>query len=166
MVVKDELFSTLDPVTRHLALPRGQRVLLTDTVGFIHKLPTLLVASFRATLEELGEADLILHVVDITHRNAAHQCQTVEGVLKKLSLEDKPRVTVFNKLDLALGSEEELQCLTTVPFLEGEIMAADKVDENVALISATKSWGIDKLLEKIACRLDNVSMQTISAKIE
>ncbi|MEE8637077.1 MAG: GTPase HflX, partial [Dehalococcoidia bacterium] len=100
--VGNRLFSTLDPVTRRLTLPSGQQFLITDTVGFIHKLPPSLIAAFRATLEELDEADLLIHVVDITHRNAAHQCLTVEKLLSDLNLEDKPRITAFNKTDLAL----------------------------------------------------------------
>src|SRR4030043_1037999 len=72
--VEDKLFSTLDPVTRRLALPTGQWFLITDTVGFIHKLPPSIVAAFRATLEDLDEANLLLHIVDITPKNAAHQC--------------------------------------------------------------------------------------------
>ncbi len=100
VLVEDKLFATLDPTTRRLRLPDGQTVLLTDTVGFIHKLPPTVVAAFRATLEELEEADLLLHVVDITHKNAAEQCQTVEDILADLGLEQKPRLTLLNKVDL------------------------------------------------------------------
>ena len=148
--VEDRLFSTLDPVTRRLALPTGQRFLITDTVGFIHKLPPSIIAAFRATLEELEEADLLLHIVDITHRNAANQCLTVEKILSGLNLEKKPKITVFNKLDLALSGEAELNALTTIPFLEEEILLPS---EGVALISAAKGWGMDGLLNKIACHL-------------
>lgn len=154
MVVEDALFSTLDPVTRRFALPGGEQFLITDTVGFIHKLPTLLVAAFRATLEELGEASLLLHIVDIMHRNAAHQCYTVEEMLRELRLEGKPRLTVFNKLDLALESEEELESLSVspgVPFLEQQVVLPE---ENIALISAAKGWGVNKLLEKIISLLN------------
>jgi len=148
--VEDRLFSTLDPVTRRLALPTGQRFLITDTVGFIHKLPPSIIAAFRATLEELEEADLLLHIVDITHRNAANQCLTVEKILGELKLEKKPKITVFNKLDLALSGEAELNALTTIPFLEEEILLPS---EDIALISAAKGWGMDGLLNKIACHL-------------
>jgi GTP-binding protein HflX len=148
--VEDRLFSTLDPVTRRLALPTGQRFLITDTVGFIHKLPPSIIAAFRATLEELEEADLLLHIVDITHRNAANQCLTVEKILSELKLERKPKITVFNKLDLALSGEAELNALTTIPFLEEEILLPS---EGVALISAAKGWGMHGLLNKIACHL-------------
>jgi len=148
--VEDKLFSTLDPVTRRLALPTGQRFLITDTVGFIHKLPLSIIAAFRATLEELDEADLLLHIVDITHKNAANQCLTVEKILSELNLENKPKFTVFNKLDLALNSEAELKALTTVPYFEEEILLPS---EGIVLISAAKGWGMDELLNKIASYL-------------
>ena len=115
VTVEDRLFSTLDPVTRRLALPDGRRFLLTDTVGFIHRLPPSIVAAFRATLEELSEADLLLHIVDITHKAAANQCSTVEKILQELDLKNKPRITVFNKLDLALNNEAELEALISRP---------------------------------------------------
>jgi GTP-binding protein HflX len=145
--VEDRLFSTLDPVTRRLALPTGQQFLITDTVGFIHKLPPSIIAAFRATLEELDEADLLLHIVDITHKNAANQCLTVEKILSELNLESKPKITAFNKLDLALSSEAELKALTTVPYFEEEILLPN---EGIVLISAAKGWGMDELLNKIA----------------
>jgi len=145
--VEDKLFSTLDPVTRRLTLPTGQQCLISDTVGFIHKLPPSIIAAFRATLEELDEADLLLHVVDITHTNAANQCLTVEKILSELNLENKPKLTVFNKLDLALNSEAELKALATIPYLEEETALPI---EGITLISATKGWGVDKLLNKIA----------------
>jgi len=148
--VENRLFSTLDPVTRRLALPAGQQFLITDTVGFIHKLPPSIIAAFRATLEELDEADLLLHVVDITHKNAANQCLTVENILRELNLEDKPRISVFNKLDLALSSETELKALTNIPYFDEEIVLPS---EDVVLISAAKGWGLDDLLNKIVRRL-------------
>jgi len=153
VAVEDKLFSTLDPITRRLVLPSGEQFLITDTVGFIHKLPPSIIAAFRATLEELGEADLLLHIVDITHKNAANQCHTVEKILAELNLKDKPRITVFNKLDLALSSEAELEALTAIPYLEEEIILLDK---NTTLISATKNWGVDKLLDKINSYLRKV----------
>jgi GTP-binding protein HflX len=143
---ENRLFSTLDPVTRRVAVPTGQQFLITDTVGFIHKLPPSIIAAFRATLEELDEADLLLHIVDITHKNAANQCLTVENILRELNLESKPIITVFNKLDLALGSEPELRALTTIPRFEGEVVLPS---ESVALVSAAKGWGMDELLAKI-----------------
>ncbi len=154
--VEDRLFSTLDPVTRRLTLPAGQQFLITDTVGFIHKLPLSIIAAFQATLEELNEADLLLHIVDITHKNAANQCLTVEKILSELNLENKPKITVFNKLDLSLGSEAELKALATIPYFEEEIVLPS---ESVALISAAKGWGMDELLNKIACHLQEQNRQ-------
>jgi GTP-binding protein HflX len=97
--VADQLFATLDPTTRRVVLPGGREVLITDTVGFIQKLPTALVAAFRATLEEIAEADLILHVVDITHDNVQEQVATVLKVLEELDATSQPIVTAFNKID-------------------------------------------------------------------
>jgi GTP-binding protein HflX len=148
--VEDKLFSTLDPVTRRLTLPNGKQFLITDTVGFIHKLPPSIIDAFHATLEELDEADLLLHIVDITHKNAANQCLTVEKILSELNLANKPKITVFNKLDLALNSEAELNALTTIPYLEGEIVLPEK---DIALVSAAKGWGMNELISKIAGHL-------------
>lgn len=145
VLVEDKLFSTLDPVTRRLILPNGQQILLTDTVGFIHKLPLSIIAAFRATLEELTEADLIVHVVDITHHNAAEQFQTVGKVLIDLGLEVKPRITVLNKMDLALKDLTELDALEMPDKIPGDI---------VVPLSALKGWGLDKLLGKIAVNLN------------
>ena len=148
--VENKLFSTLDPVTRRVALPGGQPFLITDTVGFIHKLPPSIIAAFHATLEELDEADLLLHVVDITHKNAANQCLTVQAILTELNLASKQKITVFNKVDLALDSEPQLKALTTIPYLEEEIALPN---EDVALVSAAKGWGLDGLLAGIASHL-------------
>jgi len=161
VIVENKLFSTLDPVTRRLVLPDGQRFLLTDTVGFIHKLPPSIVAAFRATLEELGEADLLLHVVDITHHNAAKQCQAVEKVLEELSLANKPKITVFNKVDLLFNNEKELKTLDSVFYLEGYMPLAER---NFVLLSAMKGWGIPKLLDKITYNLSELE-NTISLAI-
>ena len=95
--VQDKPFSTLDPVTRRVLLPNGSPALFTDTVGFIQKLPSRIVAAFRATLEELQAADLLLHVVDITHKNAAQQAQEVVTVLDDLGLADTPTLLVLNQ---------------------------------------------------------------------
>jgi GTP-binding protein HflX len=100
VLAENKLFATLDPVTRHILLPGNQETLVTDTVGFIQKLPTKLIAAFRATLEEVVEADLLLEVVDISHENAIEQSETVNEILEGLSAHDKPRVTALNKIDL------------------------------------------------------------------
>jgi GTP-binding protein HflX len=140
VLVEDKLFATLDPTTRKITLPNQQEILLTDTVGFIQKLPTMLVAAFRATLEELDEADLLLHVIDITHRNAAEQSATVEQILQELKLDNKPKIEVLNKLDLAVPSENEM----------GDFISKNTTGgKDSVLISATKKWGLKPLLGKI-----------------
>ncbi|MDI6769344.1 MAG: GTPase HflX [Anaerolineales bacterium] len=97
--VADKLFATLDPTTRRVELPGGYQALLTDTVGFIQKLPTTLVAAFRATLEEIAEADLLLHIVDISHPSAMNQAQAVQHTLKEIGAGHIPMITVLNKID-------------------------------------------------------------------
>ena len=97
--VADQLFATLDPTTRQVNLARGYQAMITDTVGFIQKLPTTLVASFRATLEEIAESDLLLHVVDISHPNAINQAEAVFETLEKIEARDIPIITVLNKID-------------------------------------------------------------------
>ncbi|MFI5271903.1 MAG: GTPase HflX [Ktedonobacterales bacterium] len=104
VIAENKLFATLDPTTRHVTLPTHQEVLMTDTVGFIQKLPTGLVAAFRATLEEVVEADILLEVVDVTHENAIEQSETVNAVLAELGAAGKPRVTALNKIDLLRDS--------------------------------------------------------------
>jgi GTPase len=99
VVVRDQLFATLDPTLRRLTLPDGRIALLSDTVGFIRKIPHQLVAAFQATLEEVQEAELLLHVVDISHPHAELQQAAVETVLGELGLADRPTVLVFNKID-------------------------------------------------------------------
>jgi GTP-binding protein HflX len=103
VLVEDKLFATLDPTTRRVRLPGGRQVLFTDTVGFIKKLPHHLVAAFRATLEGIEEADLLLHVADASHPKADAQVRTVGEVLSELGVADKPTLLVWNKLDLVPG---------------------------------------------------------------
>ncbi len=144
--VEDKLFATLDPTTRRLTLPGGGDVLLSDTVGFIQKLPPTVIAAFRATLEELADADLLLHIVDISSDTASLQCSTVEGMLADLGLEDNPRLLALNKIDLLGGS-----------VLPGDREAAKRYVELLgtkvqvaALISAEEKWGLKRMLELIA----------------
>jgi len=99
IVVEDRLFATLDTLTREVDLGEGQRARVTDTVGFIRKLPHHLVASFRATLEEVREADTLLHIVDASHPDWEGQMHVVERVLAELDLADRPILAVFNKID-------------------------------------------------------------------
>ncbi len=134
VVAENKLFATLDPTTRHVLLPNNQEALLTDTVGFIQKLPTKLIASFRATLEEVIDADMLLEVVDVSHENAIEQSETVSDVLGELEARDKPRVTALNKIDL-LNDASELDT-TLYP--------------NAVAISALQNVGLDALREKIA----------------
>ena len=145
VLVEDKLFATLDPTTRQLILANGRRVLITDTVGFIQKLPATIIAAFRATLEELEEADLLLHVIDMTHKNAVEQNRAVEGILKELKLEEKPRVTALNKVDLVAA--EELAALVA------KLVSTDA--QPYILISAARNWGLNRLAEVIAETLDS-----------
>jgi GTP-binding protein HflX len=105
--VEDRLFATLDPLTREIDLGENSKVLLTDTVGFIRKLPHNLVASFRATLEEVNEADLLLHVIDASHPNWEEQREVVDQVLAELGAKDKPVLYVFSKTDAIPAPELE-----------------------------------------------------------
>ncbi|MDE2859281.1 MAG: GTPase HflX [Chloroflexota bacterium] len=104
----DQLFATLDPTTRRISLPNHSDVLLTDTVGFIQKLPTTLIAAFRATLEEVAEADLLLHIVDVSHPNALQHIDAVEDTLAEIDAAGMPRLLVLNKIDLLDGPLPQL----------------------------------------------------------
>jgi GTP-binding protein HflX len=137
---EDKLFATLDPTTRRLRLPTNQNVLLTDTVGFIRKLPHGLVEAFKATLEEVVQADLLLHVVDASHPQADEQIQSVDAVLKEIGAEGKPTLMIFNKTDLLNGRKETLS-----RFLE-------RHPHGVA-ISAEKGEGIPALLAELGAQL-------------
>jgi len=138
----DKLFATLDPTTRRLKLPSGQEVLVSDTVGFIAKLPTTLVAAFRATLEDLEEADLLLHVVDITSPHVERDVAVVRGIVEEMGLQEKPVLTVLNKADRLWAPEEE----RTDPLgsMTPEALGMEPVPDTV-LISAELGWGIEAL---------------------
>ena len=138
VLAEDKLFATLDPTTRRVKLPSGHEALFTDTVGFIQKLPTQLVAAFRATLEEITEADILAHVIDATHPNVLGQTRTVHSVLKELDADDKPVVSVLNKMDQFAGDRAKL----TSDFPEA------------VLISATKGEGIEQLLAVVEDTLE------------
>jgi len=150
--VEDKLFATLDPTTRRLTLPDKSVVLLTDTVGFIRKLPPTIVTAFKATLEELAEASLLLHVVDLTCHNAAEQCQIVEDILADLDLSDKPRITALNKIDLLLKDSRGWDEERALNYLSDQCQA----DENTVLVSAVKGWGLGKLRELVSRTLSQV----------
>jgi len=108
VLVADQLFATLDPTTRRVVLPGGYQALITDTVGFIQKLPTMLIAAFHATLEEIAEADLLLHVVDISHPNAFSQFESVQQTLLEIGAGHVPSITALNKID-RLNNPERAQ---------------------------------------------------------
>ena len=143
----DKLFATLDPTTRRISLPDGTPFLLSDTVGFIHKLPPGLVSAFRATLEELSGANILLHVVDIASPRAAEQCQTVENILDDLEIGHKPRITVLNKIDKLLDESKEWNENEALAFLAE---TAKSQDPAAVIISARRKWGIDNLKHAIA----------------
>ncbi len=115
VLVADQLFATLDPTTRKIELPGGHEALLTDTVGFIQKLPTQLVAAFQATLEEISEADLLIHVVDVTHPNALEQARSVEETLKEIKAEHIPMLVALNKVDQLPDPEAAKTALVEFP---------------------------------------------------
>jgi len=143
---ENKLFATLDPTTRRVKLPGGKTALISDTVGFIRKLPPGLVSAFRATLEELREADVLLHVVDIANPRAGDQCDTVEEILKDLEIDDKPRITILNKVDRLLDPSRSWNEKSAVDFITSTM--GDRGPDTV-IVSAIKNWGIDKLRDKI-----------------
>lgn len=154
VLARNELFSTLDPTTRRITLPDKRTVLMTDTVGFIRKLPPTIIAAFRATLEELAEADLLIHVVDMTSHNAPEQTETVEMTLKDLNLVDKPRITALNKIDMLLDRSKHWDEGSAVKYLtELNIAGQAAISENTVFISAEKKWGLTKLLEIVGRNL-------------
>ena len=145
---RDRLFETLDPTTRRCRLSEDHTVLLSDTVGFIQKLPTQLVAAFRATLEELEEADLLLHVVDGTSPDVIEQCQSVERTLRELGVDQRPTLTVINKID---AMEEPVEALSAA--------IADEIDARPIAVSAQEKVNLKELrqaIEAIIPALDGV----------
>lgn len=150
------LFATLDPTLRTMKLPSGKEVVISDTVGFVSNLPTELVAAFRATLEELLEADIILHVRDISHPETAAQKQDVLNVLKSLGIEHKIStcmIEVLNKADLL--DEESLQ----------NLLGEAERDDTKIVISARKNKGINKLLHTIEAKVTE-PFYTTSVKVD
>lgn len=150
VLATDLLFATLDPTTRRLPLPGGKEVLITDTVGFIQKLPTELVAAFRATLEEIVDADLILHVIDITHANVREQVETVAQVLEELGAGHKPMLVALNKVDLLNRPEDARSIAAQYP--------------NAVAISALHRNGLDDLLCAIEAHVAR-QMSTVRARL-
>ena len=133
VLAENKLFATLDTTTRKVELPGGSEIFLTDTVGFIQKLPHHLVQAFRATLEELQYADILLHVVDASNLNRAEHMKVVYETLKSLKCENTPVITVFNKMD----NDVELP------------LPMDTMARDIVQVSAFKGEGMDFLLERI-----------------
>jgi GTP-binding protein HflX len=133
VVVENQLFATLDPTTRRCTLPSNRQVLFTDTVGFIQKLPTQLVAAFRATLEEIAEGDILLHVVDVTHPHAEAQLSAVEKTLQELEVDRIPRIVALNKIDR----------------LPDQSLGALGPLKHAVPISALKGVGLQDLLQRV-----------------
>ncbi len=142
VLAEDKLFATLDPTTRKLRLPNNQNILLSDTVGFLRKLPHQLIESFKATLEEVAEADLLLHIVDVSHPQAREQIKAVEVVLHEIEAWGKPTVVALNKID-RLGEER------------GLIENFGREFEHTVPISAKTGENMDALLQEIANRLQD-----------
>jgi GTP-binding protein HflX len=139
VLAEDKLFATLDPTTRRLRLPTNQNVLLSDTVGFIRKLPHRLVEAFKATLEEVVEADLLLHVVDVSHPQAEEQIAAVNSVLEEIGAEGKPTVMVLNKIDQLPDPEVACRYAQRHP--------------RAVPVSATTGQGIPELLAELGSAL-------------
>ena len=135
VLVEDKLFATLDPTTRRVELPGGGVALFTDTVGFIQKLPTQLVAAFRATLEEVTEGDLLLHVVDVTHPQAVRQAEAVRETLEEIGAAGKPVITALNKIDRLPAPDAVCSLMAQFP-------------ASVA-ISALTGDGLERLLARV-----------------
>ncbi|MBO5140179.1 MAG: GTPase HflX [Peptococcaceae bacterium] len=144
--VQDQLFATLDPTTRAFYLPNGTKALLTDTVGFIRDLPSQLITAFKATLDELQYADLLLHVIDISNPNFENQLEAVEAILQQLNLQEKPRIYVFNKID----------CLETLPPVSNHLER-----ESCCYISAASGENLTGLLALMEQKL----VQNITCKV-
>jgi GTP-binding protein HflX len=137
--VADQLFATLDPTTRRVELPGGHLALFTDTVGFIQKLPTELVAAFRATLEEIAEADLLLHIIDITHVNAHAHAEAVQQTLAEIEADHVPGIILLNKIDRLADPVKARQILNNFP--------------NSFAISALTGEGIPEMLMAVSKQL-------------
>lgn len=142
---KDQLFATLDPTTRQLTLPNKQEIIITDTVGFIQRLPHQLIAAFRSTLEVVTEADLLVHVIDVSHELYKEQAAAVHEVLKEIGAETKPVITVYNKID-KLPPDSKL---------------ADRLalEEDTVCISAAKKLNLESLQQMIESHLKSKAVE-------
>ena len=151
---EDQLFATLDPTTRRFPLPNGKDVLVTDTVGFIQNLPTELVAAFRATLEEIVDSTMLVHVVDISSPLAGAQVAAVDTVLKELGASDIPRVTVWNKSDASIASGKD-----------PEALAEEARSRGAVATSATTGFGIDSLVHALQDTLVRVALVRVEIDV-
>ena len=142
----DQVFATLDPVTRRTVLENGDPILITDTVGFINKLPTNLIAAFRATLEELEEAEILLHVIDATDGNFNQHIEVENDILKDLNVSDKRKIVVFNKSD-NLPKEVMQDFQQYIKFIQ------TKENYSAVLLSGLTGIGIDNLMKEIETQL-------------
>ncbi len=175
VLVEDKLFATLDPTTRRVVLPNNDTVLLTDTVGFIQNLPHHLVAAFRATLEEVIEADLLLHVVDASHPNSERQIKAVHDVLQRLGALEKPMIMVFNKMDNVTDLPSHSPGVN-ISALSGEgidellRMVADVLKQRYSLIKVTipyaKSNLVSLLHQKGKVLLEKYQEDGITLEVE
>lgn len=155
--VEDKLFATLDPATRRLVLPSGQQMLISDTVGFIQKLPPTVISAFRATLEELHEASLLVHVLDITHAQSRQQGETVMGLLAQLGLGKKPLITALNKVDLLLAPPGGLRGTDSqqrsggeeAGLAKGRLRVLCRLYPEGVPVAAARGWGLRPLLHKM-----------------
>src|SRR5437899_9449449 len=145
-LAEDKLFATLDPTTRRVRLAGGQEFLLTDTVGFVQRLPTTLVAAFRATLEEVAEADLLVHVVDASYHAVNHQIEAVDQVLEEIGAGGRPMVIALNKVDL-LPADAPLQ------------LSELATKWPTVRVSALEGCGVDELLR---CISENLTLQFVA----
>ena len=146
----DMLFATLDPTTRRVKMPGGRELLFTDTVGFIQKLPPQIVAAFRATLEEIGEADLLLHVVDVTHPNAAAQLEAVEDTLAELEVDHIPCVLALNKIDQLPPDSDRISSL---PVSRAAVPISAHTGQGIELLLVAIEAALEQFLQPIAVHL-------------
>ena len=166
--VADQLFATLDPTTRQITMPSNREVLVSDTVGFIQKLPTTLVAAFRATLEEILEADLILHVVDISHPNVVEHIETVEDTLAEIEAASVPRILVWNKMDR--WNQSSMPDIKNIDEYIGQVAISAQTTQGFDRLYATIAEGLSRRLTRTALlipydRGDIVSFLHTSARV-
>jgi GTP-binding protein HflX len=155
--VADKLFATLDPTTRRIQLPENHEALLTDTVGFIQKLPTTLVAAFRATLEEISEADLLLHIIDITHPNASAQAASVFNTLAEIDAGHIPVINVLNKIDILNNPDLALSAVKDYPNAVAiSALRGDGIAELNNLVSSMLFENYQKIVVKLSQKDNNL----------